>query len=674
MGFNFVIVLEFLLFNLIWIQIPGMMLDAILLRKRRFWATKLLSGYVLGLVLMTLLYFVQGVIGFKLLLTLAGPIFTVVSVGFWFFHKKATLFSNGKKPRLEQIPVFLIILLMSILAFQVKWSKAPGYDLIQINHDVLYHVGNIVTLSRGVPAVDLRVSGVDFYYHYIYDLVYGMCKNVFHMDAYSLYVSGMPLLGAWTLGLALIMLGDRCFEKRKHTDLENVAGRKVRFDYKYMFYIIGIFFCGVCIYPINILAEYFPLSWLNYHLFTNINSIGFAVVGAILFVDVVVDNWKDDFCFRTLLVLFAYEYFATAAKGPSGVMLLFSVFAVAFVQAIIEKKITWVRFGFFIATLIGFIFSYVMIVAGLAGTGGNNREIEISPSGTIMLSRMGNIFNKYLGINPYELSVMWLVLILIAICLIGPSLLSVLGWVGIKFSRLRKENYIGDIYDWFCICLTMVGIGGCLCVSIIGFSQGYMVLTAAPFIYYMIMRYLQRGKSKFLKNIQIVAFALGVFMVLADGVFFGIENTKQEGYTYETTDKAWVVPGELEGYLWIRDNTDENALICTDRRTEGIDTRNTFFYLSALGERNVYLEGHSYSDVTDDVIEKMVDTNRKFYSSENEVARKALIDNKIDYMVVSNFTHSMYEATCEVLNLVYSNDDVRIYEVKNGGVDISVYK
>lgn len=662
MSVSIVTQLEFLLFNLIWIQIPGMMLDAILLRKRRFWATKLLSGYVLGAVTMILLYFLQGLIHTNLVVMIAGPVLSIGSVVFWFLHKKATLFSNGKRFRPEQLVIFAILFIFAVLAFQIKWGVAGNYSSVQINHDVLYHVGNIVTLSRGVPAVDLRVSGVDFYYHYLYDLIYGMCKSIFGMDAYTLYISAMPFMAAYPLGLALICLGDRCFDKRKHTDLERVAGRKVEFDFRYLFYIIGLLVCGICIYPINVIAEFFPLSWLNYHLFTNINSIGLAVAASVLFVDVIADNWKDEFYFRTLIVIFAYSFFATGAKGPTGAMLCVSVLLVAVVQGIIEKKLVLVRIWYFLAAFLGFVTCYVMIVAGFGGTGGNNREVTISPSGTILVSRVGNVFDKYLGVDPHQISVIWLVMLLITICLIGPSALSVFGWACIKLYRLVKEKYIGDIYDWFCICLTIIGIGGCLMVTIIGFSQGYMVLSSAPFIYYMILRYLQRGKSKLLKSVQVIAFILGAVILLGDAVFFVKEDMRNRGYTYATGEKAWVSQGELEGYRWIRDNTSEDSLICTDRRTEGIDTRNTFFYVSALAERQVYLEGHSYSDVTDEVVEHMVETNLRFYSSDPIAAQRSMTQHGINYMVVSNVTHRMYEPPCDELQLVYSNDDVRIYE------------
>lgn len=662
MGFNVLILCEFLLFNFIWIQIPGMMFDALLMRKRRFWATKLLSGYVLGLVFLTFLYFIQGVMGFNLLITIAGPVMSIGSVIFWIRHGKTTLFSNGKKIRPEQIVLFIIVSIMSVLAFQLKWALAPMYDSVQINHDVLYHVGNIVTLSRKVPAQDLRVLGIPFYYHYIYDLVYGMCKNVFHMDAYSLYITGQPALAAYPLTLALCMLGDRCFDKRKHTDLENVAGRKVRFNYKYLIYLVGTLLCGVCIYPITMLAEYFPLSWLNYHLFSNINSIGFAVVASVLFIDFIANSWKDEFGFRALIVLFAYSFFGTGAKGPTGAMFVATSFAVAIVHAIIEKKINWVRIGYFIATTLGFISCYVMIVAGFGGTGGNNRAVAITPSGTILLSRVGNVFNSHLGIDPYDPRVMWLVLILIAICVTGPGVLSVIGFIGIKLRRLRKENNVGDIYDWFCICMILVAIGGCLFTSVEGFSQGYMVLSASPFIFYCCMRYVQRGKLNILKYIQYAAFVVGFTIFLADISFFAVEDFRNGGYTYATSDKAWVSQGELEGYKWIRENTPMDALICTDRRTEHIDYRSTYYYISAIGERQVYLEGHSYSDVPDDVADKMMTVNRNFYSSDPAIAEASLSQNKIDYMVVSNVTHSMYEVPSERLELVYSNDDVRIYE------------
>ena len=95
----------------------------------------------------------------------------------------------------------------------------------------------------------------------------------------------------------------------------------------------------------------------------------------------------------------------------------------------------------------------------------------------------------------------------------------------------------------------------------------------------------------------------------------------------EAGDRADLVSRDtMEAYLWLRDNTPEDAKIAVDRFSEELDYRNIYFYAGAFSERQCYLEGYDYSDISEDM------------------------------------GHPDYQGDNWQLDLVFENDDVRIYK------------
>lgn len=656
MTFSFTITILFWLYILFWIQIPGMFFEAILLPRRLRVSTRLLASFFLGFIILATLYFIESITGLRGMITVAGPVFSGIAIFKYFKKGRPSLFNAGEHFRWTGIIIFGFIFVISILNFQLKYQGALAGTTTQVYHDFLFHTGNIASLSRSFPNTDIRVSGLSFYYHYYYELIFAMCKHIFHMDAFRLYMNGNSLICAWPLSLAMMIIGERLR-----------AGRYC-VGFRYFSYYAGLLVSCICLLPLNVVGARFPISWMDNHFFGNGNAMGLALSLSVVVVDVLVEVWYDRFSMKTMLALFFLAAAATGFKGTTGILLVAISWAVFIVEAIILKKFHFRRFLYIIGLTLGFVVTYLVVTVGLNPSGSNNRAMQITPAGTLDASRVGQFLTK-LGIDYMSFPVVAVAIVLCAICIVGPCILAFTAFTVGKFKILIREGVIGDIFDWFAIGSTIMGVIGFCAISVPGLSQGYFVITNSAFIFYGAMKYIIDHKKVFISYATYVFFGFGTLFLVADVAYFCYDDYKQNAIYYsEAGDRPDLVSeGTMEAYLWLRDNTSEDSLVAVDRFSEELDYRSIYFYCSAFSERQCYLEGYDYSDVTDKQVEAMRSINEKFYHWDPTVANIAMEVNGIDYLVVTKMGHPDYKRTSKKLIEVFRNDDVKIYKYISNG-------
>ena len=658
MTFSLGITLIFLIYTVFWIQIPGMLFESILLPRRFKMATRLLSAFFMGFIFNAILYYFESLIGIHGLIAVAGPIASIIAILVYVKKGRPSLFNANEKFSWNGIIIFGFIYLASFLNFQLKYMGVFSGETVQVYHDYLFHTGNIASLSRSFPNMDLRVDGLMFYYHYYYELIFAMCKHIFNMDAFRLYMNGNALICAWPLTLGLLIVGER------------LRGTRRIHGFNYFFYSAGTLVSCICLFPINIVGVKLPFSWLDNHLFTNANAMGVAVALTILLVDILAEVWYDKFDFKVLVGIGLLEAVATGFKGTTGILLVAITWSVFCIEAIITKSFHWTRLFYAISVTVGFAITYLTVTVGLHPSGANNRAMEITPEGTLAAGRVGQIFSK-LGLD--YMAFPWVVIgvILCAILIIGPCILAFGAFTAGKFKVLFSDQTIGDIFDWFVIGLSIMGIIGFCLVSVPGMSQGYFVITSAGLVFYGTMKYVIENRKTFVARLTCGFFCLGTLFVACDLVYSCYSDVKQYAvFSEDSTDRPDLVSKEtLEAYLWLRDNTAPDAKIAVDRFSEETDYRSIYFYCGAFSERQCFLEGYDYSDVTKDQIDAMMSINEKFYSPNPAQAETAMDMNGIDYLVVTKMGHPDYKKTSLKLKLVYTNDEVDIYQFySNGGL------
>ena len=658
MTFSLAITFIFLIYIVFWIQIPGMMLEALLLPRRFRLASRLLSGFFIGFIYMVVLYYLESLLGINGIIMIAGPVTSLIGIFIFIKKGKPSFYNANEHFRWTGIIIFAFVYLASFLNVQLKYMGAFSGESIQVYHDYLFHTGNIVSLSRSFPSIDIRVNGLTFFYHYFYELIFAMCKHIFGMDAFRLYMNGNALICAFPLTLSLLIIGERLR-----------AGRRIH-RFNSFFYCAGTLISCICLFPINIVGGRLPFSWLDNHLFSNANAMGVAMAITVLLVDILAEVWYDKFDIKLIIALFLLSATATGFKGTTGILLVAISWSVFIVEAIITKCFHLTRLMYSVTVSLGFVTTYLTVTVGLHSSGSNNRAMEITPEGTLEASRVGQLMTK-LGIDYMAFPWLIFAIILCIICIIGPCIFAFVAFTATKFKLLIKENLIGDIFDWFVIGLAMMGVIGFCMVSVPGLSQGYFVITSAALIFYGAMKYVIDNRKKFLARVTCVFFVIGTFFIALDLVYFCYADIQQKAvFDSPAGDRPDLVSKDtLDAYLWLRDNTPENAKLAVDRFSEETDYRSIYFYCSAFSERQCYIEGYDYSDVTDSQVDAMLSINEKFYSENAVEAETAMDMNGIDYLVVTKMGHPSYKCNSLKLNLVYSNDEVDIYQFhSNGGL------
>ncbi len=656
MTFSIGITFLFFIYLIVWILIPGLLFEHLLLPRRLKMPTRILSGFFIGFIFMATVYFIQSLLQLAGLVTVIGPVITVIAIMLYFKHGRPSVYNADEKFSWNGVIIFGFNYIVSVLNFQLKYIGAIGNETTQVYHDYLFHTGNIVSLSRSFPNYDIRVEGLKFYYHYFYELIFAMCKHIFGMDAFRLYLNGNAIICALPFTLALLILGER------------IRGGKVATPARRFFYAAGTLVSCVCIMPLNVVGVKLPFSWANNHFFGNANALGLAFAITVLTIDVLTEVWYEKYNTKFLIALYLFAAAATGFKGTTGILLVGITWSVFIVELLITKRFHIARLFYAIGMSLGFGITYFLITVGPNSSGSNNRATALTPEGTIMNGRVGQVLTK-LGIDPLSFPVIIIAIVLCAICIIGPCVLAFTGFTVKKLSVLVKEKTIGDIFDWFAIGIVLMGLIGSLMFTVPGNSQIYFVVANTGIIFYCAMKYVLDNPKGIVTYLTYFFFGVGTLFLAVDIAYFCYDDIRQNAVYHSEAGKRpdLVSKDTMDAYLWLRDNTPEDSLVAVDRISEETDYRDIFFYCSAFSERQCYLEGYDYSDISEKQIEAMMSMNEKFYSPNSAEARPAMDMVGVDYLMVTTIGHHDYRLSTEKLKLVYRNDEVFIYKFYSDG-------
>ena len=127
--------------------------------------------------------------------------------------------------------------------------------------------------------------------------------------------------------------------------------------------------------------------------------------------------------------------------------------------------------------------------------------------------------------------------------------------------------------------------------------------------------------------------------------------------------------------MWLNENTDEDSLIASDRyysvAPEKYDytarSNNNHFAYAIYSERNQYLEGSGFSLGSDenDLRKEMIDNTNEMMDPANDARGDLARSLDVDYVVISKRFHNVGDLSSEDYTLVFSNDDMDIYEVED---------
>ena len=660
----------FSLFILLYLFFPGaLLLKAANIRlKDDSTCNRMLLAFFVGFALLTAEYYLCSLVNAFWLFAAISPAILLIYLLKNFKSVLTVVHSKWQRQDKFKTTAFIFVLTcifaVSFMYTTFKMGNILSNEYVTLGQDYFNHVGLVAALSKGLPAQDLKVSGVTLYYHYFQDLLFGMCANIFPVSAINLVVNCTPVMVTVTLGLSVF-----CLLKP-----ENVNGKYTAKDL--LRTILGcallFLFGGAWSEPINGRGyESGIANWHNSHVFTSVNACAFAI-GAIIALLIMIKNMDLTKLHWGNLIVFAMLVFtATGGKGPFAIVFVAAFAGTYIVKILTERNWNKAMLVYVLVACVTFALTYLLVIQGTSQYGQSlTTQMEISLTGTLKRSAIAGYSNAGLLAIPGIGTLMRLLLLIFFG--FGPLLIYAIFVAADELKNIFQKQKV-DVYS--CVSLAMIAIGavGFVCVNQSGYSQVYFLFVAIPSLVHLVLRYtdsLPKG-IKWRSVCFIVLVSLfGLNMFVADAkVHTKAGLSYREWFGYET---AAAVPSlsnisseEVDGLLWLRENTPGDTVVLTDRRslTPNDDYLSDcrFFGYSAISERQMFIEGFSYSSVSQEEIKKKIDITNEIYASSGAAAEQLLRENAIDYVIVTKRMGTQFHPETDSVQLCFENDQMQIY-------------
>jgi hypothetical protein len=405
-------------------------------------------------------------------------------------------------------------------------------------------------------------------------------------------------------------------------------------------------------------------------------------------------------------VLFFITLTATLSKGPVGLLIL--ILVISYIVFNYKEKLKNNLINLFVPTILGFIIGYLQVSSSSSSQGRNGTSLWLNP-----LSTLGLLAEGYgLSLNSRSIAV-FVVLFVVSFASL----------IFVTFHMHSQKTF--NTFFPFVITI-LAGIGGTLLLETWGYSQLFLLYSVIPFIGVLL------ASSAFYKSTElsvekILLISLGligqpvlfqlfssfvpssqvlrtfglwvlatVFVLLVAGIAARVQSQKVITYLLLTSlsigifsgltkfdQQAYSLPehpysitiGTAKIARYLKDNSDKNDLIATNRHCAGPEENQTCtarqFSLSALSERRVLLEGWSYTTcpLAEPILNKywkedFWELNQDFFITPNNQNWEVFQKSGVDWLVVDATRPSAANYN-EFADLVKSEGSVSLWKIKN---------
>ena len=651
-------------FMLFYVLLPGCLIIDAAGPKCDHMSTFLIRGFFTGFALNILLYFITDLIGNDLLLYAVCPVLSVVAIVRIIRGRSGRRISVRSLYKNIPAGLFLFVALVFLYSFfTTQCTYIPPYKaaFATIKLDFGFHAGIINALAEGFPPDNPWVSGMSIYYHFFTEMLYSIPVRLFGVHSEEVLLSCTPYIITPVLSCALYS-----FFREFLAD-----GKK----------------CGFCCLSL-ILANMFvlkdyPSSWFLYHLFSNINNAGMGVAGMLVILPVLkawdpgVKRDSERGALKDVIFLAVMIMLTTGIKGPMAVVIVGGLIGTVLL-GLIMRKLSWKVIPPTVIATAAFIFIYIYVVGarGVSQTNGHG--------GTLLNPwEVTDIFflkNRILDLFPSRtMGLPALLLCFVLMSLTAFAVPFIIGYIRELFLVLsgRKDFCLSKV-TVYASCL--VGYLALLLLNYSGHSQvyfGFASLILVPVIAFWYLEDLERKGTSFAKVIKaiFIIFLCLTALTAAQDMYRMAGNAQRR---YEKRDKESQVyravsSSEYEGLIWLRDNTDDDSLIASDRYySVSLDdysvvsrSHNTHFAYAIYSERDQYLEGSGFSLTPDEyeLRREMIHNVNDMMDAENDERGDLARSLDVDYVLVSKRFNDAGDLSNEDYQLVYTNDEIDIYEV-----------
>lgn len=644
-------VLKFILFQVVFILLPGYLFCNLLVSKNLSIIEKCILGYPVSIVIIFLLSWIGKIIDVNSLIYIV-PAISIVSI--------IIILKDNKKEKIL-LPAnysILISILYTVCAgfffFLFTISVGPPGDKYYglYYQDSLWTIGNTWSYIRAFPLLDPRMDGVDLVYHILQNIYQAAIYQSSGIDPFNIHLYLEPLFD-WFLLISAIIIS--CYRILKLSFKET---------------IITAFLILFCSEPTFLLGAF------TGHLYHNPLSMFFGLPVFIIFIFSIISylSGRDTLKVIYLSVLFI---FISATKAHLLIVIPLSLF-VMFIYNALKKQVIIKELLLGLLLLAGIFILRFTIYNGESGRlHFNIYDYKLFLAKNEYLYIFFNNVSQYLGDNFSQ------IIFNIAkqnqrysnriITFLSQPMMALFLLIIILSREFRNQNK--DFFKSSYIFSGAFILISLMLVTLFNFSGGkayffwYSRIIALPLIAIFI-DYLTVQKK--------ITYTIIAIFLLCYGVYFHLDKCKKwminpwwnppfrKSQIWDM--RATIDKYEFEAMTWLKENTDIKATFFSDRMEFLHEKRMIlvprFYGYSALSGRQSFVEGNFY---TFGELAKLFNYRwalvEKFVKSNNNDNAKLLNEIKAEYFIQSKrFNHNDY-SKFNGFRLVFSNPSINIYKI-----------
>ncbi|MBO8159211.1 hypothetical protein [Thermosyntropha sp.] len=595
---------------------------------------KLFLALVVGIALDIILYIIFALLNLKTWFYLFfAAVFVVYIANGWLRQD-----FNIIKKMVEKTPAkyfgllvsfSFLVLLLTIEMYFIP-NILPGKEAVIYNVDFPWHIGNIAEIKNHWPPEDIRISGFPFHYHVFFYVFIAFLSFMTDISISLLFLRLYIILFIYLLLFAAYFAGSRWYKNRDPGIINSFV----------------FMFAGTALLssPYNVFLKNFFFS-----------PTFFLAVLITLFLIVEIRDYLSGE--RNFVLILLLVFAVSGAKGSFFPVIFGGIF-LAFLYAFLTGENNLRRY---VNLLCGSFLVFIMVYFHIYGLRPGGEGFNLVP-----LQIMKNTYIYRIYSSHFEIENLW-------------SILAFIPFYLLAFFSFRLLAYIDFIRGFFSrtknISSDKVFLGATVLISFIpayilsyrGDSQYYFL-----FVGYICLNILAAGylyKVIKAEKAGIIKLVIVILLLVSIGDTWGMVK-KTEGINTKlmSLNNKPLTPGLYEGLIFLRDNTNKDAVIGARRVFLISEDNPRFFYYSAFAERRILVEGWQYMPVSrqKEAYKRYEDMTVLYFTHDRKKAEDILDKYKIDYLIVDK--HARQKLRFDSAGLFvkkFENEAVVIFEKMN---------
>lgn len=652
--------LKFLLFFILAIYVPGTVFSNKFFSKDSPFLLRLFVASVVGVVVLTLSFYIASLLKLRLLLIFAYlTISLIIFIRFKFYRLIKNL------PRIKQsIDLILILIILTGVIFQTtptfKSGLTFGYGIGfwgPNTHDGVWHLALINQLVKSVPPENPIYSGILLKnYHFFYDLFVALTNYLSKIPVSDLVFRFYPLVFSLLLGLGSYYLIMRLFESRLGTLKAKVTA---------IFSLYLIYFAGSFGWIVEFLRErHFggeSAFWVNQSVSFNLNppfAISLLIMVALLHI-----LFNSPFKGISKVIIILIIGTLISFKSYTGVLVLGVMIVVSLIRFLAKRDFSYFWIIFLSSLLAGWLF--------ISNFEMSSSFLKFAPFWFIhsMVDSPDRVGWVRLSLARTSSQVLrqWPKFILVELLSL---LIFIFGNLGLRFFGLvltiKKKDIFRNDSLLFIFVVTILSV----LIPILFIQSGNPWNTIQFFYPVLYTTALLSGLTistlLFKLNRLFACILICVVVILAP-----INSLVTASGYFGNSPHAFISVSELEGLKFLA--TQPDGVILTYPYEEKLKTKlkepwpilayDSTSYVSAFSKKGVYLEDESQNQILLTDYKKRVVASKDFFLKPITEDMRFLRDNHIKYVFLPKIMNIKLDESAKVVKNIFENEEVIIYGV-----------